>query len=181
MIKNIYSINHKLLVAGVLMVASASFSYSDSFAARPMNRIRPAENTEQFAREAARVRLEKLGERLGLSESQMLKMREAQLKKEDKLKKQESKIQKAEEKMNSEKKKIASEENKIMLDYQKNLQKIMTSDQWQAYQMLLQQEAEAERQIEPPVTNPDVGPQEIETEGGFTGPAVKTPGPKVMY
>lgn len=148
---------------------------------RNVNRVRPPENTEQFAREAARVRFLNLCSQLGLSDDQMQKMQKIRMKKDDRLKKQNEKLHKAELRYNSEKEKASSEESRIMQQYHSEIEKLLSPEQLLTYRMILRKEAEEAAASKIDHTVPEL-PDECggETDGS-TGPLIQGPNPPILY
>lgn len=131
----------KQLSVLVLATIVASFLPTLAQTNRNINRVRPPEGTPQFAEEAARVQLEEMGSRIGLSDVQLLQMRKAQQQRSKKLKAQQEKLEKSYQKYTKEKAKIEAEESRIYEAYEREVSKILTPSQLNAYRMIQIQEA----------------------------------------
>lgn len=148
-----------------------------------INRVHPPRNSEQYAREAMRVRTISIGERIGLNEQQIEKMLKAGKKKIDSMKKQEEKLSKAEQKLEKEKESIRLNEDKITLQYGAEVKKILTPEQYDAYMKILEQEAKEELEEDSSSSTPrEEGDQESAPDDkGCVSPIIKGPNPPLMY
>lgn len=158
--------NRFIYIAIGLMILIA-LSLSGSAQRSKINRIHPQQGTEQYRKEAVRVRLQYIAEKVGLSEDQMIKMKGADDRRMAKLKKEEEKVKKAEAKLAKEKASIAASEDKIRLEYVEKVKSILTPDQYEAYLILMRQ-YETSQPSETDECNPDGA-----TEGSI-GPIVKS-------
>lgn len=111
---------------------SASVAYPQSN--RMINRVQPPRNTIQYKKEADRVHLEALTKLLGLSQEQVAQFQKENasvLKKELKLSNQLSKERK---RWDDAQKKNAEAKQKLSNDYDTAIRKILTAEQYAAYQ-----------------------------------------------
>ncbi len=161
-----------------VMLIALSFTEADARTNQNVNRVRPPQGTSQYVKEASRVRLLTMGERLNLSDDQLLKLRKAQVKMEEKCDKEIEKAEKARQKYEKEKEKSLAKQSQYIKEYEEEMEKILTPEQLEGYKLLRRQEAESLRlngasSEEPASTTP-------EPEEG-PSPIVKAQDPPLMY
>lgn len=160
------------------VVVFAAFAAGTTLVFPKINRIHPPQNTEQYAREAARVRLEVLGESLGLSEEQMLKIRKAQIKMFDSMKKQDENLQKKQRKFEAEKSKILDKEQILQENYQKEFENCLTPQQLERYREMKRQEEGIGNDVPTCAPGKRVCPED---SAGSIGPIIEGPPRPILY
>lgn len=127
---------NKFLISGLIALSVAGAG-SVAVAQSRVNRVRPPQNTEQYAQEAARVRMRAIAEAAGLTEEQFALLAKTTESRRKAIMKSEEKL--AEEKQRWEKACAAAAEaaQKADSDYDADLRKLMSADQYEAYRQWL--------------------------------------------
>lgn len=167
---------HAVLAAALIMMAPCVMAVGSG---APPSRVRPPKNTEQYRAEASRVRDMKLAEILGLSDEQLEKVREASVSRLEKQKKQDVKLKKEEARWEKAQKRRADAEEKISADYDSELRKILTPEQYAEYVKWRDSDyCVCPQAKESPSV--DTIPECPEEENPGLGPIVKGPQPAIL-